>query len=72
MLTERQRRNLEAMRREGRAAGEIEEVAASLFPERGFDMVGCWPSDRLGELLSQRPDLEDEIVRRRLQDVRQL
>jgi hypothetical protein len=75
MLTDRQRRNIETMRKEGRAAGdldEIESVAASLLPERRFDVVGCWPADRLGELLEQRPDLEAEVIRRRGGELTQL
>ena len=48
------------------------EVAADFehpLGARRNDPVGDWPSDRLGELLEQRPELEDEIVRRRLGDV---
>ena len=51
---------------------EAEEVAASLLPERGFDTVGCWPGDRLGELIEQRPDLLPELIRRRPSEVTQL
>ncbi len=68
MLTDRQRRNIEAMRREGRAAGNLddyEEVAASMLPTRRNDPVGEWPTEKLGELLAARPDLEDEVIRRR-------
>jgi hypothetical protein len=75
MLTDRQRRNIEAMRREGRATGDlddVEEVAASLLPERRNDPVGGWPSDRLDELIRARPDLLAELVRRRPGDVVQL
>jgi hypothetical protein len=72
MLTDRQRRNIEAMRREGRAAGEVEETAAELLPARRLDMVGCWPSDRLHELIAQRPDLLPELQRRRPGECEQL
>ena len=73
MLTDRQRRNIEAMRREGRAAGELEvkEVAASMLPTRRNDPVGDWPTEKLGELLALRPDLLDEIKRRRPSEVEQ-
>jgi hypothetical protein len=75
MLTERQRRNLEAMRRDGRAAGDLDEIeaaAASLLPTRRNDPVADWPSDRLHELAAQRPDLLPEIIRRRGEELTQL
>jgi hypothetical protein len=75
MLTDRQRRNLEAMRREGRAAGdlnEIEEDAASLLPERRFDVVDMCPASKLADLAAEHPELIDEIARRRWRDVEQL
>jgi hypothetical protein len=67
MLTDRQRRDVEAMRRQGRAAGVLPDP-----PERRFDPVGCWPGDRLHELLAARPDLLDEIKRRRGGELTQL
>jgi hypothetical protein len=74
MLTDRQRRNIEAMRREGRAAGSLddyEEVAASMLPTRRPDPVGDWPSDRLHELVEARPDLLPELIRRRPRECEQ-
>lgn len=78
MLTERQRRNLAAMRREGRAPGDLDEIEEAAATPEGWpgvrrpDPVADWPGDKLGELLARHPDLEGEFVRRRPQDVEQL
>ncbi len=74
MLTDRQRRSIEAMRRDGRAAGNLDdyEEVASMLPTRRNDPVGEWPAEKLGELLAARPDLEGEIRRRRPSEVVQL
>jgi hypothetical protein len=50
---------------------EAEEAARSLLPTRRHDMVGTWPSEKLGELIEQRPDLLPELIRRRPSEVSQ-
>ncbi len=67
--------DLEARRKLGQVAGELDEiesVAASLLPERRHDVVACWPGEKLGELLEARPDLEAEILERRGGELTQL
>jgi hypothetical protein len=77
MLTDRQRERIEAMRREGRAAGDLDDIEeAAATPEgwpgaRRNDPVGDWPSDRLHELIEARPDLLGELIRRRPGEVSQ-
>jgi hypothetical protein len=39
---------------------------------RHHDAVGSWPSEKLGELIEQRPDLLPELRRRRPSEVTQL
>jgi hypothetical protein len=50
---------------------ELEAAYTSFFPTREHDLVGTWPSDRLGELIEQRPDLLPELMRRRPGEVQQ-
>jgi hypothetical protein len=56
------------------AAGDPETIADAMdrFGPRRYDMVGCWPSDRLDELAAKRPDLLPELIRRRPSEVQQL
>jgi hypothetical protein len=76
MLTDRQRERIEAMRREGRAAGDIDEIeAAAATPEgwpgaRHHDPVGDCPATLLHKLIEMAPPerrdaLIAEIVARR-------
>lgn len=55
-------------------AGDPSTVAdaKTRFGPRRHDMVGTWPSEKLGELLEARPDLEAEIIRRRGGELTQL
>jgi hypothetical protein len=54
-------------------AGDPDTVADAerLLGIRRYDMVGCWPSDRLPELIEQRPDLLPELMRRRPRECEQ-
>jgi hypothetical protein len=55
-------------------AGDPETIADAKqrLGIRHHDPVGDWPSDRLGELIEQRPDLLPELRRRRPSEVQQI
>lgn len=57
---------------EARLQEEAEQAAMPLLPTTRHDMVGTWPGDKLGDLISQRPDLLPELRRRRPSEVTQL
>ncbi len=55
-------------------AGDPDTIADAeerLGVRRRYDPVGEWPSERLGELVEQRPELLPELIRRRPRECEQ-